>query len=147
MELLSVIVGAIIALVGSLGVEALRGWQLRRADWRAMQVAALDELQELLCVIKDYVVLGKPVSEKAPTQAPSESDFEAFAPRTRARMLCSRLDEQDLAKRISTFLTDVKAPTAEWRHDSGAWLVVQGQFASFATELGTQLRTYKPRKL
>lgn len=147
MILISTVIGAAIALAGSLGVEALRAWQGRVASWREMQATTIAELQELLSTIKDEVAKGKPARNGEPSdQAPSEAELETFAPRTRARMLCSRLDDRELAKTISTFLANVKNKNEPWRTDQAKWLKDQVQFADYANDLGERLRAYRPKR-
>jgi len=143
--IINTIIGAAIALAGSFGIEALRSWQKRVAGWQEMQVAAITELQELLCTVKDELAHGEPVSPgEASSQAPTKSALERFAPRTRARMLCSRLDDQKLRKNISTFLADLKNDEASWRKDPEAWLNDQKQFTMYCNDLSDRLRTYRP---
>ena len=143
--LISTVIGAAIALIGSFGVEAFRSWQRRVADWKDMQVSTVTELQELLCTIKDEIARGKPTCQGEESgQAPTEPELEKFAPRTRARMLCSRLDDQKLRQEISKFLADLKNANAQWRKDPEAWLDDQVRFTNYADRLGDQLRSYRP---
>src|SRR5262249_35261647 len=106
----------------------------------------ITELQELLGTIKDELAKGKPVQDgKASPYAPSQSTLETFAPRTRARMLCSRLEDRELADSISKFLANIKNDEALWRTNRVEWLNDQKAFTDLANDLGAQLRTYKPQ--
>lgn len=139
------LVGSGIALVSGFGLEIVRSWQQRRASWREVQARTIAELQELLCDIKDYLAPSKPLSTGVPADhAPTTSDLEKLPSRTRARMLCSRLADNDFGNEISEFLVNLKDERAPWRTSPEAWLDDQGRFSSYANQLGQRMQAHKP---